>query len=272
LSSKFYYINHPSKGFTNKQKEECCLSPVKAVVVDYVGTLTTVRDYSLAASRVKLHQALAEVGFETDIAIFHEEYTKAHEKYRAVRYEKLIEVTNAVWVSEALNNLGFKTSVEDPRLKAALNVFFQDFVNSLSLRDYAETLLRKMAGSLKLGLVSNFTYAPVVHASLRKLGISRFFNAILTSDEVGWRKPHKKIFQDILKMLSVAPEEVVFIGDSPSEDIKGAQEVGMKTIFVPSQFYNLKDLHESLQQPDIVAEDLRDAYRRLSRIFTRTMT
>jgi putative hydrolase of the HAD superfamily len=236
--------------------------------MDYIGTLTTASGYTLAASRVKLHQALAEAGFETGMAAFHEEYAKSHEKYRAVRYEKLIEVTNAVWVSEALNNLGFKTSVEDPKLRVALNVFFEDYVNSLRLRAYAKTLLRKIAGSYKLGLVSNFTYAPVVHASLRKLGISRFFNAVLTSDEAGWRKPHNKIFQDILKMLNVAAEEAVFIGDSPSEDIKGAQAAGMKTIFVPSQFYTLENLHESLQQPDIVAEDLHDAYKWLSRIST----
>jgi FMN phosphatase YigB (HAD superfamily) len=42
--------------------------------------------------------------------------------------------------------------------------------------------------------------------------------------------------------LHVTAEEAVFIGDSPLEDIKGAQEIGMKTVFVQSQFYSLKDL------------------------------
>ena len=239
---------------------------IKAVVLDYIGTLTDARFYSLEISRAKLHQALAEVGFETNENAFHVAYSKAHEKYRALRYEKLIEVTNAVWVCEALNSLGYKTNAEDPRLKVALNVFFQDYLNSLELRPFAKKLLKKIAESCKLGLVSNFTYAPVVHSSLRKLGIGQFFNVILTSDEVGWRKPHKRIFECILNKLQVNAGETVFIGDSPLEDIKGAHEAGMKTIFVSSQFNSLKNLYESHQKPDMTMEDLREIYGNLQKI------
>ncbi len=242
------------------------MSAVKAVVMDYIGTLTNARGYNLEVSRAKLHQALSEVGFETDEKTFHEAYAKAHEKYRVIRYEKLIEVTNAVWVCEALNSLGFETNEEDPRLKVALNVFFQDYVASLEPRPYAKKLLKKLAENYKLGLISNFTYAPVVHASLRKLGISQFFNAILTSDEVGWRKPHKRIFEEILRRLQVTAEETVFVGDSPLEDIKGAKTVGMKTVFVPSQFNSLKDLYESGQKPDIIVKDLGEFYKSLSKM------
>jgi len=246
--------------------EDRYLPIVKAVVMDYIGTLTNARNYNLEISRVKLHQALSEAGFEISSISFHEAYAKAHEKYRLVRYEKLIEVTNAVWVCEALNSLGYDTTADDPRLKVALNVFFQDYVDSLELRPYAKKLLRMVAENCKLGLVSNFTYAPVVHASLRKLGINHFFNAILTSDEVGWRKPHKRIFEEILNKLKVEAENTIFVGDSPLEDIKGAQASGMKTIFVSSQFNSFKDLHESNQKPDFAASDLHDLYRCLSEI------
>ena len=58
---------------------------------------------------------------------------KAHEKYCVVRYGELKEVTNAVWVSDALWALGFKVNAKDARLWAALNVFFQDFVDLLAL-------------------------------------------------------------------------------------------------------------------------------------------
>ena len=39
---------------------------------------------------------------------FLEAYNEAHLKYRKIRYEQFKEVTNAVWVSEALCNLGFE--------------------------------------------------------------------------------------------------------------------------------------------------------------------
>ena len=76
-------------------------------------------------------------------------------------------VTNAVWVCEALNNLGCTVSSEDSRIKVALNVFFQRYVESLELRPHAKKLLRRIKEQYKLGLVLNFTYAPVFYASLR---------------------------------------------------------------------------------------------------------
>jgi ribonucleotide monophosphatase NagD (HAD superfamily) len=54
----------------------------------------------------------------------------------------------------------------------------------------------------------------------------------------------------------VVAEETVYVGDSPQEDIKGAKAVGMKTVFVPSQFYTFEDLSESKQKPDLTVKDL----------------
>jgi putative hydrolase of the HAD superfamily len=177
-------------------------------------------------------------------------------------------VTNAVWVSEALTNLGYETSTEDPRLNTALNVFFQAYVDTLELRPYAEDLIRRIAENCKLGLVSNFTYVPVIYASLRRLGINQFFNVIVVSEDLGWRKPHKRIFQETLQRLHVPAEEAVFVGDSPHEDIKGAKAVGMKTVFVPSQFYSLEDLRGIPQQPDAIANDLGEIYENFYKVIT----
>ena len=241
---------------------------VKAVIVDYIGTLVNANYYNMDASQRTLHKALTDVGFETCLEEFLEAYTQAHEKYRVVRYEQFREVTNAVWVCEALNSLACTVCEEDTRIKVALNVFFQKYVESLELRPYAEKLLRRIKEHCKLGLVSNFTYAPVVYASLRKLGINQFFDAVLVSDENGWRKPHTRIFQDALSKLQVTADEAIFIGDSPLEDIKGAQAAGIKTIFVPSQFFSLEDLDESGQKPDVVTRSLDEIYRDFSKILS----
>lgn len=238
----------------------------KAILFDYIGTLADPHGYSLEASRLKLHKALNEAGLVTDLEGFLEAYKKAHEKYRVVRYEKLREVTNAVWVSEALNEMSCCVTSEDPRLKAALNVFFRDFVDSLELREHAEKLVKNAAGHCKVGLVSNFTYAPAIYASLRKLGISGFFNAVLVSDAVGWRKPHRIIFEEALRKLQVRAEEAVYIGDSPTEDIKGARAVGMKTVFVASHFYSLEDLEKCGEKPEFTAVDLGEICENLEEI------
>jgi len=232
------------------------LATVKAIIFDFIGTLANVKNYTLEDSKMKLYRAIIDAGFNVSFESFLEAYSKAHEKYRVVRYQELVEVTNAVWISEAVNNLGFKTNAEDPSIKTVVNVFFEDYLNSLKLRPCVKKLLNKVSRQYKLGLVSNFTYAPVIYAGIRKLDISRFFNAILVSEEVGWRKPHPKIFQEALKRLETTAKETVYVGDSPQEDIKGAQFVGMKTIFVPSQFYSLQNLKESREEPDITVKDI----------------
>ena len=137
-----------------------------------------------------------------------------------------------------------------------MNIFFQDFIDTLELREGSNKLLKQAHSQFKVGLISNFTYAPVIYKSLRKLGIDGYFNATLVSEAVGWRKPSSQIFHAALEKLQVNADQAVFIGDSPMEDIKGASDIGMKTIFVPSQFNSLLDLNKSLQKPSYIASDL----------------
>ena len=173
----------------------------KAVIFDYVGTLVNCRNYTMEASREKLHTALVNEGFDVAKDKFLEAYILAQEKYRKIRYEQLREVTNAVWVAEALCNLGFKVTADDYRIKAALNVFFKDYIDMLELRAGAKKLIKQAKEQCKVALISNFTHAPVIYKSLRQLGINTFFNAVVISEENGWRKPSSHIFQDALNKL-----------------------------------------------------------------------
>lgn len=240
----------------------------KAVIFDYIGTLVNCRNYTMDSSKQKLCNALIAEGFDINKEKFLTAYDLSHEKYRKVRYEQLREVTNAVWVAEALGNLGFEVTENDPRIKAVLNIFFQDFIKTLELRDGAKKILDQTRKQGKVALISNFTHAPVIYKSLRKLGISEFFNAVVVSQQVGWRKPSSYIFQFTLKCLEVQANEAVYIGDSPNEDIKGAEQAGLKTVFVPSQFNSLKDLKESKQEPDYIANDLMLLSQNMNKIFS----
>jgi HAD superfamily hydrolase (TIGR01549 family) len=238
----------------------------RAVIFDYIGTLVNCKNYTMEASKLNLHRALVTEGFDVAEDSFLDAYDLAHEKYHKVRYEQLREVTNSVWVAEALGNLGFEVSTEDCHIKAALNIFFQDFIETLELREGTKKLLRETKAQGKVGLISNFTYAPVIYKSLIKMKISEFFNIVIVSEEVGWRKPSNRIFQIALNKLQIQACEAVYIGDSPNEDIKGANQAGLKTVFVPSQFNKLKDLMESKQKPDHIAKDLTTICQSLSQI------
>jgi HAD superfamily hydrolase (TIGR01549 family) len=240
----------------------------KAVIFDYIGTLVNCGNYTMEASREKLYTALVNEGFNVAKEKFLEAYILAHDKYRKIRYEQLREVTNAVWVAEALRNLGFEVKVDDHRVKTGLNIFFKAFIETLELRAGAKKLINQATEQCKVALISNFTYAPVIYSSLRHVQIDTLFNTVVVSEENGWRKPSSHIFQDALKKLQVQENAAVYIGDNPIEDIKGAKQAGLKTVFVASQFNSLEDLFESQQEPDFIAKDLATISQNLNQILS----
>ena len=239
---------------------------IEAVVFDFIGTLAVVQEYSYEGFVEKMYESLVDDHFEMDYERFREVYGGVHRKYRLLRYEKLREVTNAVWLSETLNRLGFATKPGDEAVKKAVNVYFEGYLRSLKPRSCALRTLKTLSDTYSLGLVSNFTYAPVIHAGLRRLRLNPYFDAILVSQDVGWRKPHPKIFEEALKRLKRGAKQAVFVGDNPIEDIRGAKNVGMKAIFIPSQFFTVEDAEKSSPKSDIVLNSLCELPGVLSKI------
>jgi putative hydrolase of the HAD superfamily len=245
------------------------MADVKAIVFDFIGTLCELVSYSLEEAEEKMFASLVRNGYNLDHESFFRAYGEAHQKYREIRYEQLVEVANAVWISEALNSLGHKTSPEDEGIKTAVNAFFEHYLTALRLRPSAGSTLEQLGQEYKLGLISNYTYAPLIYAALRELQIDGFFDVVVVSEAVGWRKPSPRIFREVLRRLRLRADEVVFVGDTPLEDILGAKRVGMHTVFIPSQFKTLADLENAPLQPDYVITSLRDVPVILNRINTR---
>lgn len=228
----------------------------EAVIFDFIGTLAEVQGYPIEEFVKKTYESLVDDGFHVDYKRFIEVFYQTYQKYRLVRYQKLIEVSNSVWIAETLNQLGFAAEPEDDAVRKAVNISFQGYFQSLKPRPCASRTLKKLSSGYALALVSNFTYAPVVYAGLRKLRFSSYFNCILVSDDVGWRKPHPRIFEEALKRLDKSVEQAVFVGDNPMEDIQGAKGIGMKAIFIPSQFFTIEDAGKAPQPPDVIINSL----------------
>ncbi len=111
----------------------------------------------------------------------------------------------------------------------------------------------------RLGLVTNGR-VPMQHDKAVAAGIAPFFATIVVSEAEGVEKPDPRIFRSALSRLAVEPDEALFVGDDPENDIRGAQAVGMKAVFVAS-FH-----HASCDFADAAVENLsgvRGAVRRL---------
>jgi putative hydrolase of the HAD superfamily len=78
-----------------------------------------------------------------------------------------------------------------------------------------------------LAVVSNVCHPPLVPHHLDVLGIADAFAAVVTSIEVGWRKPRPEIFAAALAAVGATADDAVFVGDNPVADYAGATAVGM---------------------------------------------
>jgi HAD superfamily hydrolase (TIGR02253 family) len=92
------------------------------------------------------------------------------------------------------------------------------------------TLIKLSKMQLKLGVVSD---APGKEAWLRLcyLNFHHLFDAVVTFDDTGMRKPNPEPFRKVLEMLQIEPGEALMVGDWAERDVLGAAQVGMKTVF-----------------------------------------
>ena len=67
---------------------------------------------------------------------------------------------------------------------------------------------------------------------LRFLGLYDLFDPIIFSSDVRYKKPNPKIYRLALDRMQLKPEEVLFIGDTPENDIIAPQEIGMQAIHI----------------------------------------
>ena len=91
--------------------------------------------------------------------------------------------------------------------------------------------LRQLRGKKKIGLVSNAQPHGILWY-LDKTGIIRYFDEIIISGAVGYRKPDRRIFELAAESICSRPENCLMVGDSPVADVRGATEAGMHGVLV----------------------------------------
>jgi len=84
-----------------------------------------------------------------------------------------------------------------------------------------------------MGIISDTGITPgrVLRKILRGHQILRFFEVTVFSDEIGYNKPHRIMFETALTDLKAKPSEAIHTGDLLQTDIAGAKAIGMKTVW-----------------------------------------
>jgi putative hydrolase of the HAD superfamily len=97
--------------------------------------------------------------------------------------------------------------------------------------DDVHAALEAFRRTYRLALLTNGT-SDLQREKIAGAGIGGYFEEILVAGDIGVAKPHPRIFETLLARLEIKPNEAIMLGDSQSKDIRGAQTVGMKAIWV----------------------------------------
>tara|TARA_B100001123_G_C15308186_1_gene1023436 strand:- start:1487 stop:2185 length:699 start_codon:yes stop_codon:yes gene_type:complete len=102
--------------------------------------------------------------------------------------------------------------------------------NLMAYPNVNRTMMALAKKGIKMAVVSD---APSREAWMRiyYLNLYHFFDAVITYDDSGERKPSKIPFQMALNALGLQPDESIMVGDWPERDVVGARQIGMRTAF-----------------------------------------
>jgi putative hydrolase of the HAD superfamily len=105
--------------------------------------------------------------------------------------------------------------------------------------DTFEVLEELKCRGYKIGLLTN-SFLPMWmrDIELREYGLIDYLDARITAADAGYLKPHPIIYQKTLEMLGMTPEEAVFVGDRPRNDIAGANNFGMISVLMDPPHLN----------------------------------
>lgn len=96
--------------------------------------------------------------------------------------------------------------------------------------DVVSTVTALRSKGVATGIVSNWDTR--LSSLVRGLGLSHLFDVVVSSAEVGLRKPDPRIFLLACERLGVRPDQAAHVGDHHYADVLGAQAVGMTPVLI----------------------------------------
>lgn len=204
-------------------------SHTRAVMLDALGTLVALQPPAPAlkaqlARRFGVHvtEAQAAQALAAEIAFYRAHFDDGRDPAAvdALRQRCAEALRGALPARDEIAAIGREELTE--ALVASLN--FSAFV------DAPPALAAARASGLRLVVVSNWDASlPEV---LARVKLAPWLDAVLTSAQIGARKPSRRIFDCALEVVGVDARECVHVGDSLEDDVAGARAAGIEAVLI----------------------------------------
>lgn len=207
------------------------MNHIRAVAFDLFNTLITVPPQTLKDASRRLLGSLFSSGFSLERHSFDRDHREAALRCIEESRHDGRETHNSLWISNALEEQGYTVPPEDDRIGLAVEAYFSAFLDHARLIPQTREMLTTLRPYFRLGLLSNFTHGPAARKLLALLGLEPYFQVVVISGELGYRKPHTIPFLELVENLGVPSHQVVYVGDDPEPDILGAIQAGLQPVW-----------------------------------------
>jgi len=205
---------------------------LKVVFFDVGNTLL----YACPSVSEVVRQVLREEGHVHDLSAI-ERYMPLVDEYYEDRYREDDTFwtdeaeTSAVWIgmySLLCRQLGIEADAE----RIALRVYdeYGDPGRWCAYDDVVPAFARLRARGIRMGLISNWDRR--LSRIFEGLGLSDLLDVVISSADVGLRKPDPRIFDLALSEMGVRAEEAAHVGDHHYADVLGAQAAGLVPVLI----------------------------------------
>jgi FMN phosphatase YigB (HAD superfamily) len=188
---------------------------------------------------------------------FYPYFVDSYHRFQDMKHAEYKEYPNRVRFELMLRNMNIPADSDaDHAADAMVTAHMEGLARAVEFPEENESALESVKSKgYRMAVISNFDYAPTAYSLIEKFRIGRFFEKIVISEEVGWRKPKPVIFTTAIELLGIRPEEALYVGDNFSADICGAKGVGMDAVWLNSK----KESEEGLKpEPDFIIQSFPD--------------
>lgn len=234
---------------------------IQGVTFDWWHTIaeTPWPDYDVHMRKIRVEriaEAFSDRGLVVEPTALYQAYDR-HTELLIEKWKERVDLSGEEQIRVFLEFAGLDAS--DPDLLDALAASFGDAIRSklpILYPHIGATLAALKRRGLRIGLVSNTgrTWGRFLKPIQDDLGIGKYFDVRVFSDEVGIRKPEPAIFERALEQLGLRPAEVVHVGDDLIADVAGSKALGMRAVWFDVGHEAEQAVHDP-SDPDAVLPD-----------------
>ncbi|MFE1625474.1 HAD family hydrolase [Brevibacillus reuszeri] len=196
---------------------------LKACIFDLDGTLLD-RDGSLPAFLERQHERYFDALGSIPLEVYQQRFIELDQRgyvWKDVVYQQLLE----------------QFQIEKIDADTLLHDYVEHFhLDCRAFPGVHQTLQQLQDKGILLGMITNGR-TQFQRKNFQAIGIEKYFQVILISEQEGIAKPAAEIFEKALRLLNVKAHETIFVGDHPANDVQAARAIGMKGIWKRDDYW-----------------------------------